>query len=64
MTRDEENRLLEIAARWEAVCGALEGKEPSDFMQSFPEVRRAYDLYYTVEYFMAADGTRSKTNDE
>ena len=44
MTREEENQLIEIAARYEAMCQALDGEEPSDFMLSFPEVRRVWDL--------------------
>jgi hypothetical protein len=45
MNREEENQLILIASRWEAVCAALDGKELSDSMLSFPEVRKAYDLY-------------------
>ena len=44
MTREEENQLIEIAARWEAVCAVLDGEVVSDFMMSFPEVRRVADL--------------------
>ena len=44
MTREEENQLIEIAARWEAVCDVLDGEEVSDFMMSFPEVLAVYDL--------------------
>ena len=44
MTREEENQLIEIAARWEAVCDVLDGEEVSDFMMSFPEVRQVADL--------------------
>jgi hypothetical protein len=51
MNRDEESRLIMIAARWEAVCEALKGKEPSDFMLSFPEVRRVWDLYWVEKAY-------------
>ena len=44
MTREEENQLIFIAARWEAVCDVLDGEEVSDFMMSFPEVRRVRDF--------------------
>ena len=44
MTREEENQLIEIAARWVAIREILDGDEPSDFMLSFPEVRRVWDL--------------------
>lgn len=44
MTRDEENQLIEIAPRWQWICGLLEGNEVSDFALSFPEVRRIDDL--------------------
>ena len=44
MTREEENQLIEIAARWEAVCDVLDGEDVSDFMMSFPEVRQVADL--------------------
>lgn len=51
MDRDKENELIMIAARWEAVCEALEGKEPSDFMLSFPEVRKVWDLYWIAKAY-------------
>lgn len=41
----EYNELLMIASRWEAIYDILEGKEVSDFMLSFPEVRQIADLY-------------------
>jgi len=40
----EEPKLIEIAARWEAICDLLKGEEPSDFLLSFPEVRQVQDL--------------------
>jgi hypothetical protein len=43
--REQENHLIMIAARWEAICNILDGEEPSDFMLSFPEVRQVFDLY-------------------
>ena len=44
MTREEENQLIEIAARHDAILQILDGEEPSDFMLSFWEVRTVYDL--------------------
>ena len=40
----EYSELIEIAARWEAICELLDGKEVSDFMLSFPEVRQVSDM--------------------
>jgi len=45
MDKKEENKLITIAARWEAICDILNGNEPSDFMFSFPEVRQVAELY-------------------
>ena len=39
-----EPELVEIAARWEAICELLDGKEVSDFMLSFPEVHQVSDM--------------------
>ena len=44
MDKQEESELIMIAARWEAICDILDGKIPSDFMMSFPEVRKVADL--------------------
>jgi hypothetical protein len=44
MSDATENRLIEIAARWEAICNILQGETVSDFMLSFPEVRQVEDL--------------------
>jgi len=43
-SHDVQNHYVMIASRWEAICYILEGKEPSDFMLSFPEVREVFDL--------------------
>jgi hypothetical protein len=43
VTKEEEAELVMIASRWEAICELLEGKEVSDFMLSFPEVRKIAD---------------------
>lgn len=43
----EENKLIEIASRWESMCDLLDGQKVSDFMLSFPEVRQLADL---IEY--------------
>ena len=40
----EYSRLIEISARWEAMCELLNGEEVSDFMLSFPEVRQVSDM--------------------
>ena len=40
----EYSELISIAARWEAICELLDGKEVSDFMLSFPEVRQVSDM--------------------
>lgn len=48
MTRDEENKLIEIASRWQWMCELLEGLEVSDFALSFPEVRKLDDLIRTT----------------
>jgi len=44
MSDATEGRLIEIAARWEAICDLLDGKEASDFMLAYPEVRQVADL--------------------
>ena len=46
MDRERENQLTEIASRWEAICQVLEDGEVSDFMMSFPEVRRVWNLMH------------------
>ena len=48
MDGEKENELIEIAARWEAICNILDGYEVSDFAMSFGEVREVADLksYY------------------
>ncbi len=43
--RDKISQLTLIAARHEAICDVLDGLEVSDFMLSFPEVRKVADLY-------------------
>lgn len=40
-----ENSLVEQGAILEAVMAALKGEEPSDFMQSFPDVSHAWWVY-------------------
>ena len=45
MDKEEINRLVLIAARWEAICEILDGNETSEFMMSFPEVSQVADLY-------------------
>ena len=49
MTRDEENKLIEIAARWESICALLDGQQVSEFELSFPEVRHVADLMEGIE---------------
>jgi len=44
MTSDEENKLIEIASRWQWICDLLDGKQISDFALSFPEVRKLDDI--------------------
>lgn len=44
MTRDQENKLIEIASRWEWMRDLLDGKEVSDFALSFPEVQKLDDI--------------------
>lgn len=39
----EYSELVLIASRWEAMLELLDGKEVSDFMLSFPEVRKLAD---------------------
>jgi hypothetical protein len=43
----EYSELVLIASRWEAMCELLDGKEVSDFMLSFPEVRKLADFIAT-----------------
>jgi len=45
MDSQEEKKLIMIGARWEAICDILDGKDVSDFMLSFPEVRQVAELY-------------------
>ena len=42
--RNLESDYVYLGALMDAVGLALDGKEPSDFMLSFPVVRRVYDL--------------------
>jgi len=44
MTSDEENKLIEIASRWQWICYLLDGKQISDFALSFPEIRKLDDI--------------------
>ena len=45
MKENNENaELILVASRWEAMCELLDGKEVSDFMLSFPEVRKLADF--------------------
>ena len=44
MSNTTESKLIEIAARWDAICDILIGNEVSDFMMSFPEVNQVADL--------------------
>jgi hypothetical protein len=55
MDREKENQLILIASRWEAICDILDGKEASDFMVSFPEVRQVADLYAAYKQAVEAD---------
>ena len=41
---EEYSGLVLVASRWEAMCELLDGKEVSDFMLSFPEVRQVSDM--------------------
>jgi len=43
--RECQNDLLIANSILEAINEALNGNEPSDFMLSFPIVRKAWDLY-------------------
>lgn len=42
--RKEHLRLINIAARWEAMCSLLDGEEVSDFMLSYPEIEKLDDI--------------------
>ena len=42
--RNLESDYIYLGSLMDAVGQALDGKEPSDFMLSFPIVRRVYDL--------------------
>ena len=42
--RNIENDYVQIGAILEAIEQALDGQEPSDFMLSFPLVRKAWDV--------------------
>ena len=55
MNRTEENKLIEVASRWESMCDLLDGKEVSDFMLSFPEVRQLADLIQSSQQTIEAD---------
>ena len=44
MNRESELKLIEIASRWETMCDLLEDRKASDFMLSFPEVRKLQDI--------------------
>jgi hypothetical protein len=41
---EKDSQYAELAAVIEAVCTAIEGEPVSDFMESFPTVRRVVDL--------------------
>jgi len=59
MSDATENRLIEIAARWEAICDILQGGTVSDFMLSFPEVRQIADLYTVLQQADSEDGLKT-----
>jgi hypothetical protein len=40
----EYSKLVEIAAKWEAVLALLNGEEVSDFMLSFPEINKLDEI--------------------
>ena len=40
--------LVLILSRWEAMCELIEGNEVSDFMISFPEVRKLAGVISTA----------------
>lgn len=54
--RAADNAWVELGAIHEAMVDAIEGREPSDFMLSFPEVRAAWDLRLAANMLMAAEG--------
>ena len=43
ISESEYSKLVEAAAKWEAVLALWNGEEVSDFMLSFPEVRAVAD---------------------
>jgi hypothetical protein len=44
---------IEAAARWEWMCGILDGERCSDFAESFPEIRQLLDLVDENKRFKA-----------
>ena len=43
MNEENENKLIEISARWQWMVDLLEGEQVSDFALSFWEVRKLAD---------------------
>lgn len=58
MDAERENKLVLIAARWEAICDILERKKVSDFLLSFPEVSQVADLVAASQQGDSADGEK------
>ena len=58
MDRDRVNKLIEIAARHDAICDVLDGNDPGEFMLSFPEVREVADLKAASQPIAPADGEK------
>ena len=56
---DQNKELVQIAARWEAICDLLDGNDPSDFMLSFPEVMHVADLVAATQPIAPVDGQQS-----
>lgn len=54
--RAAENKVAELQAQIEAFDAALRGERVSDFMASFPLVRRAMDLYVQAHPTFVSDG--------
>lgn len=52
-----QTELILIAARWEAMCEIVEGKEVCDFTLSFPEVRACQALK------VSSDSMKASLND-
>jgi hypothetical protein len=48
--RTEESQKALMLARYEAICDVLDGIDPGDFMMSFPDVRKVYDLKYFYDH--------------